>query len=244
MDDWFSKIASGGGLSPNAIQELLEAGFTVIPGPVPPAGLVKLAEAYDLAMASAAADDISIGSSTTRVHDFVNSGPEFDGLYVFQPILEACCHVICQPFKLSTMLGRTLRPFSPAQSLHMDFKSDVNGWPMVGFILMVDEFRGDNGATRFVPGSHKSTTSAEGPMNDGIADHETQVQACGSAGSVIVFNGSVWHGHAANFSGEPRRSIQGAYIRRTAQSWINLPARMRPETPARISPLSRYLLNI
>lgn len=30
----------------------------------------------------------------------------------------------------------------------MDFERALEGWPMLGFILMVDEFRADNGATR------------------------------------------------------------------------------------------------
>ena len=55
---------------------------------------------------------------------------------------------------------------------------------------------------------------------------------------------SVWHGHTANSSDEPRRSIQGAYIRREAPSGVNLPERMRPETLARISPLAKYVLAV
>ena len=223
-----------------AVQELQDAGFVIIPGPVALEGLPELAEAYDLAMSSAASGDISIGSTTTRVHDFVNRGPAFDDLYVYQPVLEACRHVIGQPFKLSSMLGRTLRPLTRTQDLHADFKRDEQGWPMVGFISMVDEFRSDNGATRFVLGSHRWP----GDPADPTADHEGQILACGPAGSLIVYNGSVWHGHTANSSGEPRRSIQGAYIRREAQSSVNLPDRMRPETVARISPLARYLLNL
>jgi ectoine hydroxylase-related dioxygenase (phytanoyl-CoA dioxygenase family) len=50
-------------------------------------------------------------------------------------------------------IPRTLRPSLPAQNLHVDFERDGRGWTMVGFIFMVDEFRNDNGATRFVPGS-------------------------------------------------------------------------------------------
>lgn len=244
MDNLFREITSRSALSELAARELRELGFVVIPGPVSPDGLARLAEAYDAAVAAAAPEDVSTGSTTTRVHDFVNRGPEFDGLYLHQPLLEACCHVLGQPFKLSTMLGRTLRPRSPAGDLHVDFKPDVNGWPMFGFILMVDEFRRDNGATRFVPGSHQWSTIPGNLMNDRKADHEGQVLACGPAGSLIVYNGSVWHGHTANSSGEPRRSIQGAYIRREAQSGVNLPARMRPETLARISPLAKYLLSV
>lgn len=115
MDNWFSVIDARRELSAAAVQELRDVGFVVIPGPVTPDRLAQFAEAYDSAVASAAADDVSIGSSTTRVHDFVNRGPEFDGLYVYEPVLEACCRIIGQPFKLSTMLARTVRPYSQAQ---------------------------------------------------------------------------------------------------------------------------------
>jgi ectoine hydroxylase-related dioxygenase (phytanoyl-CoA dioxygenase family) len=244
MDNWFSVIDAGSELSGGAVQDLRDNGFIVIPGPVAQGGLAQLAAAYDSAVASACSDDLSIGSSTTRVHDFVNRGPEFDALYIYQPVLEACCRIIGQPFKLSTMLARTVRPRSQAQALHVDFKRDTDGWPMVGFILMVDEFRSDNGATRFVPGSHGWPAIRDDLVNSALANYEGEVLACGPAGSIIVYNGSIWHGHTANSSGEPRRSIQGAYIRREAQSGVNLPARMRPETLARIGPLARYLLAV
>ena len=68
--------------------------------------------------------------------------------------------------------------------------------------------------------------------------------ACGPAGSVIVYNGSVWHGHSANQTSEPRRSIQGAYIRRDAESAVNQAERIRPETLGRIGPLAKYLLAV
>ena len=114
---------------------------------------------------------------------------------------------------------------------------DGEGWTMVGFIFMIDEFRSDNGATRFVPGSHLWTV----PPRTDAPDH---VLACGQAGSMIVYNGSVWHGHAANRTARARRSIQGAYIRREAASGEDLPSRMLSETLARLSRLAKYVLAI
>lgn len=244
MQDWFGEISKGSGLSADAVRELHEAGFVIISGPVPPEDLIQLAAAYDFAVAEASADDVSIGSTTTRVHDFVNRGSRFDELYVFQPVLEACCRVIGQPFKLSSMLARTLRPHAEAQALHIDFKSDENGYPMLGFIFMVDEFRRDNGATRFVPGSHKWSKVPDKLINNFSADYENQSVACGAAGSMIIYNGSVWHGHSTNISEMPRRSIQGAFIRRGSESGFDFSARMCPETLARISSLAKYLLGV
>lgn len=244
MQDWFSIIRTGCELSVSAIQDLWDVGFVVIPGPVASDRLAQLAAAYDSAVASASPDDVGIGSTTTRVNDFVNRGSEFDELYVYRPVLEACCRIIKQQFKLSTMLARTVRPRSQAQGLHVDFERDTNGWTMVGFIFMVDEFRSDNGATRFIPGSHNWSTVPDKLRNDSLANYKDQIVACGPVGSIIIYNGSIWHGHTANSSDEPRRSIQGAYTRREAQSGINLPERMRADTLTRISSLARYILAV
>jgi hypothetical protein len=244
MDDWFSVVDARCELSVGAVQDLCDVGFVVISGKVASDRLAQFAEAYDSAVVCAGADDVSIGSSTTRVNDFVNRGPEFDGLYVYGPVIEACCRIIEQPFKLSTMHARTVRPYSQAQNLHVDFRHEADGWPMVGFIIMVDEFRTDNGATRFVPRSHKWPTIPTDFSNDTSADYEGQVLACGPVGSVIIYNGSVWHGHTANRVGEPRRSIQGAFIRRDSEPAVNQAARIRPETLGRIGQLAKYVLAV
>ncbi len=235
MDNWFASISAETQLSSDAICTLHTDGFIVLPGPVPGASLAELARLYDEAVSAAVPEDIKVGSTTTRVRDFVNRDAAFDELYLYPPILQACCRVIEQPFKLSTMHARTVSPRTPAQRLHVDFPSDVRGWPMVGFILMIDDFTPENGATCFAPGSQ----GMEAPPAS-----LSRVHACGPSGSVIVFNGSVWHGHGPNVSDTPRRLIQGAYIRRNEISGETLPARMRPETLDRIGALARYLLTV
>jgi ectoine hydroxylase-related dioxygenase (phytanoyl-CoA dioxygenase family) len=90
-------------------------------------------------------------------------------------------------------------------------------------------------ATRFVPGSHRQ---------DAIDAHEEQVLACGPAGSIILFNGSVWHGHTANRSAQRRRSVQGAFIPREARPAVDQAARIRPETLQRIGYVAKYVLDI
>jgi len=242
MDAWFNTLIETRALTADAARALDEEGFIVIEGPIAGATLPQLAAAYDASVANADPGDTSNGrtGSTTRVHDFVNRDAVFDELYVYPPVLDACCRVIGRPFKLSTMHARTLNPRSPAQGLHADFPRDdsdlaATAWPMVGFIFMVDAFTPENGATLFVPGSHRWTS-------DVPANHPNQTPACGPTGSMIVFNGSAWHGHGANTTDMPRRSLQGAFIRRDATAWLNLPSRMQPETLARISDLAKYLI--
>jgi ectoine hydroxylase-related dioxygenase (phytanoyl-CoA dioxygenase family) len=214
----------------------------VLPGSAIPGGSARLTEAYDRAVSTADPADVSIRSST-RVHDFVNRGPEFDGLYIYPPLLTACCRIIDGPFKLSTMLARTLEPGTPAQPLHVDVRRNADGWPLVGFIVMVDEFHADNGAMRFAPGSHLWPHEPD-ELKDEAGAAGDEVRACGPARSVIIFNGSVWHGHSANRSTRCRRSLQGAFIPREARAAIDQASRMRPETFERIGDLARFILNV
>ena len=237
--DWFRWFAAECVLPEDDAQQLDELGFVVIEGPVPAAKWDPLIQAYDEAMRDTLAPDKAVGRTSTRVHDFVNRGAAFDALYVHPPALAAACHTIKQPFKLSNLLGRTLHPHAGAQELHVDFARDQFGWPMLGFILMIDEFRQENGATLFAPGSHK-LTSPNPVKSVGMPDLPP---ACGPAGSVIVYNGSVVHGHGSNQTDHPRRSIQGSYVRRDAAGF-DLASRVRPETRERISPLAGYLIGL
>src|SRR4051812_23330820 len=84
MSDWFSALAAGSELPMDAASKLHERGFVVLPGPVPSDRVDRLADAYTAAVASAAIDDVKIGSTSTRVSDFVNRGPEFDRCTYFR----------------------------------------------------------------------------------------------------------------------------------------------------------------
>ena len=242
MSHWFTTLAAGNELPVHAASELDERGFTVLPGMVAADSRERLTTAYTEAVTSATGDDIRVGSTSTKGSDFVNRGSAFDNLYVFPPLLEACWQVIGGPFKLSSFHARTLRQGACAQELHVDVPRNSADWPLLSFILMVDDFRPDNGTTRFVPGSHRWSGTPEDTMSDVRAAHAAEVLACGAAGSLLVFNGSAWHGHTANTSKRPRRSIQGAFIPHGGRAATDFAARMQPETRARLSSLAHSVL--
>jgi Phytanoyl-CoA dioxygenase (PhyH) len=241
--DWHGVIAAESRLPPDAARQLSENGFVVVPGPSIPGGPEQLSEAYDGAVATAEPADVSIRSST-RVNDFVNRGPEFDGIYVYGPLLAACSMIIGGPFKLSGMRARTLEPGAPTEALHVDVKHRADGWPLVGFILMVDAFDAENGATRFVPGSHLQPRDPRDVLKTATEPHEDEVLACGPAGSIIIFNASAWHSHTANRSARRRRSVQGHFVLRNASAAEDQAERMRPETFRRIGALAKYVLDV
>jgi hypothetical protein len=235
-DPWFDSIAGNAPLSFSELGAIQEEGFVVIQGPIRNTDLAALSTAYDAAVIEADGSDVKIGSTTTRVQDFVNRRAEFDGIYLHPPLLYACCRIINQPFRLSSVVARTLNPGKLPKKLHVDYPSDECGWPMVGFIFMVDEFRKENGATCFSPRSQGTTKAPD------ILD--SVVTASGSAGSMIIYNGSVWHEHGPNMTNSPRRSIQGAFIRATKKAALDWQSRMCPETLSRLTPLAKYLLDL
>lgn len=146
MDEWFERIRETKQLPESVNVAFRNARFVVIPGPVTGDAFGQLAAAYDSAMTNGQGSaDMGVGSTTTRLHDFVNRGNAFDPVYVHPPFLKACASMIGKPFRLSTMLGRTLRSGAQAQELHVDLARDDQARPMVGFILMVDDFCADPG---------------------------------------------------------------------------------------------------
>jgi hypothetical protein len=244
--DWHSSISAGRHLSHEAAKRLRDIGFVILRGPVMPGGSAQLSEAYDRAVTAADPADIHAGrTGSTRINDFVNRESEFDGIYIYPPLLTACCEIIGGPFKLSGMRARTLNPGAPAERLHVDVKYRANGWPLVGCILMVDAFDAENGATRFVPGSHLDPREPSDVLSNPQDAHEEQVLGCGPAGSMVIFNASVWHGHGANRSAAARRSIQAHFVPRDARaSPSDHFGRMRSETLQRIGDLAKYVLNV
>jgi hypothetical protein len=229
-----------GALLPAAMAALQESGFVVLAGPYPVERLGVVADAYDSEVGSAVGDDIRIGSTSSRVIDFVNRDPLFDPLYVYPPLLDAAARIVGRSFKLSSLNARTPRPGSAVLDIHVDVERDSADWPLLGFILMIDAFAPDNGATRFIPGSHRW---GDPPRDGRLQEYTAQlVSACGPAGSLLVFNGSTWHGQGVNGSNRPRRSLQGAFIPRGGRASTDFYRRMPSETRARLGSVAHHVL--
>ncbi len=88
-------------------------------------------------------------------------------------------------------------------------------------IWMLTDFRGDNGGTLLVPGSHKSGVNPSEGMEDVLdrdGPHPDEVHAEGTAGSVLLYDSRTWHAVAPNRSDHARIAL----IVRYAPWWLNL----------------------
>lgn len=157
------------------------------------------------------------GSQTQRSGGLVRSAPASRQLVMHDTII-AAADAYLGPWSRKILLHLTqaiyLHPGQPAQIIHRDRL----GWgkhlpptiePEFSTIWALTDFTSDNGATRVVPGSHRWAPGRE-PQEDEIAAAEM------SAGSVLVYSGSVLHGGGENRSAACRLGLNIAYC----LSWL------------------------
>jgi ectoine hydroxylase-related dioxygenase (phytanoyl-CoA dioxygenase family) len=97
-------------------------------------------------------------------------------------------------------------------SYHQDFPRVLNGYlASINVFFAVDAFTRDNGATWVVPRTQQSPAP---PDEDRIAASAVPLEC--PAGSMIVFDSTLWHAAGPNTSGKDRLAINQQFTR----SWI------------------------
>lgn len=180
-----------------------------------------------------------------RLANLVDKGKVFQRIVSMADILELVAYVLGPQFKLSSLNARSTDPFSTlAQPLHCDMGAlpDERGYSVCNCIWMLDDFTGDNGATRAVPGSHRWAKLPQQVMDDARAPHPQQVLVTGKAGTVVVMNAHLWHGGTVNRTAKPRCAVHSFYVRRDLPQQQYQKKWLRQETQDQLSPLLRTIL--
>ncbi len=237
-------------LTPAQYSALDTSGFTILEEVIAPEWLAELRHAFDAIFAregNQAGTEVAQMEGVRRLADLVNKGTVFDAVYLQPALLTAVFHVLQRPFKLHSLNGHDPLPGSGLQILHADWGQPTGPgglYHVVNSVWMLDDFTAANGATRCVPGSHRKPGRITDYIADRLADHPEQVQLTGRAGSVAVFNGSLWHSAYRNDSSRPRRTLHCAFIAREHPQQTNQREYLRPQTAQRLSPLARYILDV
>ena len=151
-----------------------------------------------LASSAAGATRTSSDGGNTRVR-LIPDCPDLWPLHQDQLLLTVTARVLRNPFALKYLQSRTVHPAAACQTLHMDCDVGTGAGKLLAFIWMLDSFDTNNGATQFIPGSHRGSPAGS-PM-----------LAIGPAGSLIIYDRAVLHGYTLNQSNADRRSIQGGF---------------------------------
>lgn len=114
-----------------------------------------------------------------------------------------------EPFICTQFSARDPHKGVAEQQLHIDSRFPAPTFPIQCIVLwMLDDFNEKTGATRLVPGSHKRISY---PENGRL--YPDEVRADAKAGSVIIYDGSLWHAGGKKTVECERWSIIASYSR-------------------------------
>ena len=184
-------------------------------------------------------------AGTDRLADLVNKDPVFDVCFTDPRLLACVAHVLGE-FKLSSLNFRAALPGHGQQALHAEGRpvTDPADYQVCNSIWLLDDFTADNGATRVVPGSHRSGRAPGDAMSDVRAAHPEELLLLAPAGTVVVFNSHLWHGGTVNRSPAPRRALHSYFTRRGNTQQLDQGKYVKQETLSRLGAAARFVLDV
>lgn len=181
------------------------------------------------------------GFSTRRIYRLFAKTRTFDDLAI-DPVLLGVVEQMIGPAQLSAPTGIQIGPGEPDQMWHRDDSiyplPQPHGEVVLNTMWAFDDFTVDNGATRFVAGSH-----GWGPGRT-PTDDDAVVRAEMPAGSVAFYTGSIWHGGGANQTDVPRLGVileyAAAWLRPQENHVIGVAPEVVATLPERLQELLGY----
>jgi ectoine hydroxylase-related dioxygenase (phytanoyl-CoA dioxygenase family) len=154
------------------------------------------------------------GERSQRVYSLAGKGTPFLRLVEHPRVMAVVEARLLRGFLLSTFQSIRLHPGETEQAWHTDDGFYLSPRPRstlgVSAIWAIEDFTHDNGATEFIPGSHRW-----GSEHPDEKRHEV-VTAVMPAGSVVLFDAGLWHRGGANASSGTRLAISPQYC----QPWL------------------------
>jgi ectoine hydroxylase-related dioxygenase (phytanoyl-CoA dioxygenase family) len=210
------------------------------------AARTRLAELSKIEGASAGGE-VHQEAGADRLSDLINKDPMFEVCLTHPRVLAAVRHVLGE-FKFNSLNSRAALPGQGLQGLHADWGvlEESQSYQICNSIWLLDDFTTENGATRVVPGSqHKRGKQPADELNgDPTATHPDEIQLVAPAGTVVVFNGHVWHGGTKNTTDRPRRAMHSSFVCRDQPQQTDQAEYLRVRTRDRLSPAALYLLGV
>ena len=187
------------------------------------------------------------GFRTRRIFNLIARGPRFRDVVLDPTVLAAVEAMLGEGFLLSGTTSMHISPGETPQLLHPDDGMVTLPRPhpatMITTLWALTEFTKDNGATRFVPGSHKRPGFVPTPAEEAAE----AVCAEMPAGSVLLLHASLWHGGGPNTTRDVERyglSIQyvAGWCRQQQNLMLGTQQEVVASYPRRLQELIGYSL--
>ncbi len=182
------------------------------------------------------------GHNTIRIYNLLVHGPLYERIPIHPTLLPIVERVLDDGCLISSLSSISILPGERPQPIHADDQLIPIEKPHVPLVCnsmwAITDFTEDNGATRVIPGSHKrdhSPTFGQTYQSQG---------ACMRKGSIMIYNGSMWHGGGENRTDDRRVGIAmnycAGFIRQQENQQLGIPRDIAKRFPKRLQELVGY----
>ena len=226
-----------------ATTEVKELGYSIIPGFLSKQQLNRLRN--DLApifeqsgIRNADQGGRYSGLQTVHVHNLFAKTRAVDEIAIDPVLLLIIEGILGSLFQLSVGTAMSPQPGVDPQGLHRDDGHYPLARPrpplIANSLIALDDFTQANGATRIAPGSHKRT--------EDIKPNTDVIFAEMPAGSLLVFDGALWHAGGGNRTKDQRRrsinlNFNLSWLRQQENQYVGIPRTEWLKMPERLQRL-------
>ncbi|MEO2169520.1 MAG: phytanoyl-CoA dioxygenase family protein [bacterium] len=207
--------------------------------------LVAAAEASEAQGISTRLEDLDPGGRNVRVFNLIAHDPVFVDLVAHPEVVPYVETLLDNDMMISNFTANIGLPGSGSMNAHCDQSTIMpEPWPKLfamNAIWCLDDTDAGNGATHYLPGSHRFHQFSDVPEDPrkGMLPFEAK------AGSVILMDGRVWHTSGVNRSTDRERALLFAFYSR---SFLRLQANwwqvLSRETRRSLSPQMKAWLGL
>lgn len=203
-------------LSPDEIaagaERLDRDGYVIVPNVMDAIECDRvLACLHDLHARQRFGDNGFAGTRTKRVFNLFAKTRGLDALLAHEGVVALAESRLGAGLQLSIASTMEIHGGETAQPLHQDdayFPAHPHPPLVINTMWALTDFTEANGATRLVPGSHR--------LDEPVNPAATSIAAAMPRGSVLLWDGSLWHGGGANTTDDARFGLSLNYCR----GWI------------------------
>jgi hypothetical protein len=202
--DRAGEIGVGRRATTNELAALDERGFVIVPALLADEDVDRMRTEFERLVAEDAQSRLQ--ERGTRRAKVTSDNDVFAVCWRNRVVLDAAAHLLGSTFEVGKVDLRDPNPGYGEQRLHPDHgESPVPGVTATWFI---DAFATDNGATRILPGSHRSGApfGSEVPIPGTELPTPGEVVAVGPAGSLLLRDARLFHAAGRNSTTGHRRS--------------------------------------
>lgn len=227
------------------LERIQRDGYTIVENAIDPglagalnAGLLALEEK----LGTVPAHNRFEGRETVRIYNLLVHGPLFEQIPVHENVLPIVEGVLDEGCLVSSLSSISIKPGERAQPIHADDQVIPLPKPhppiVCNTMWALTDFTEENGGTRIIPGSHLRDHSPT------YGEEYDSIPAEMPTGSVMVWNGAMWHGGGANRSAARRVGIAmnycAGYIRQQENQQLGIPRALAKRFSPRLRELVGY----